>query len=79
MIIEPPSDKFCTDPDSTIERSSASSREPEESTSNAPNTAFTIAFGAIWPVIARSDVSNSDRERVPSPFKSYFVNRVSAV
>ena len=74
-----PEEKLCVTPESTRESSSANSREPDESLSRAPKTAFKIACGATCPVIERKAASNSIFERAPFPSVSNFEKRVSAV
>ena len=52
---------------------------PDESSSRDPKTALTIALGATCPVIDLRALSNSDLDRVPSPFVSNLEKRASAV
>ena len=76
--IDWPVEKLCGEPDSTIDRSSSSSREPDESSSSAPKIAFTIAWGAVWPVMDLRALSNSLLERVPLRSESNFEKSDSA-
>ena len=79
IFIDWPSRNVCVVPDSTIERISLNSREPEESSSSAPKIAFIIACGADCPVIDLRALSNSFLESLPFPSESNLEKSASAV